>query len=354
MLCGYTPFWDSGSPMKIYENILRGRVKYPQYVNPDAQDLLERLITADLTKRLGNLYGGSQDVKTHPWFAEVTWDRLSRKDIDAPYTPPVKAGAGDASQFDRYPEEVERYGQQGHDEWVQSNAGSPTRTRRLTSLQIWCLVRGLLMRRRRDQPADTSHCQSFRMRWASKQCTTRGVMDLTAPHAKSGCTHDLNAYTVPIWICRETLGIWLLDHERMGPRLDWSVKGSRDKSSSWNPFDGAQTSVAWLELSGLGHKLYFSCGQTTYGSNHQALKSIILRKEFMMDKPNPCFVQEDRQPTHEAVWVPTYLGTVLAHVGQRCGNSLWHSEEPPPPTLPDLTVDLGVLLRSFQFQLHFN
>ncbi|KAI0914476.1 Pkinase-domain-containing protein [Ustulina deusta] len=116
MLCGYTPFWDSGSPMKIYENILRGKVKYPAYVHPDAQDLLERLITPDLTKRLGNLYGGPQDVKDHPWFSEVTWDRLSRKDIDAPYTPPVKAGSGDASQFDRYPEETEKYGQPGNDE----------------------------------------------------------------------------------------------------------------------------------------------------------------------------------------------------------------------------------------------
>ena len=116
MLCGYTPFWDGSSPMKIYENILKGKVRYPQWVNPDAQDLLERLITADLTKRLGNLYGGPSDVKRHPWFAEVTWDRLARKDIDAPYTPPVKAGAGDASQFDRYPEETERYGQPGSDE----------------------------------------------------------------------------------------------------------------------------------------------------------------------------------------------------------------------------------------------
>ncbi|KAL6852060.1 kinase-like domain-containing protein [Trichoderma novae-zelandiae] len=113
MLCGYTPFWDSGSPMRIYENILKGKVKYPAYINPDAQNLLERLITADLTKRLGNLYGGSQDVKNHPWFAEVTWDRLARKDIDAPYTPPVKAGSGDASQFDRYPEDPEKYGGPG-------------------------------------------------------------------------------------------------------------------------------------------------------------------------------------------------------------------------------------------------
>ena len=102
--------------MKIYENILKGRVKYPPYIHPDAQDLLQRLITADLTKRLGNLHGGSKDVMNHSWFSEVTWDRLLRKDIDAPYVPPVKGGQGDASQFDKYPEEQDQYGDRGHDQ----------------------------------------------------------------------------------------------------------------------------------------------------------------------------------------------------------------------------------------------
>ncbi|OJD16252.1 AGC/PKA protein kinase [Blastomyces percursus] len=120
MLCGFTPFWDGGSPMRIYENILKCRVKYPPYMHPDAQDLLSQLITPDLTVRLGNLHGGSQDVKDHPWFAEVTWDRLARKDIDAPYIPPVKGGQGDASQFDRYPEETEAYGGGGDDPYVSS------------------------------------------------------------------------------------------------------------------------------------------------------------------------------------------------------------------------------------------
>ncbi|RDW59758.1 putative cAMP-dependent protein kinase [Coleophoma cylindrospora] len=118
MLCGFTPFWDGGSPMKIYENILKGRVKYPPYIHPDAQDLLQRLITSDLTKRLGNLHGGPEDIKRHQWFAEVTWERLAKKDIDAPYVPPVKGGVGDASQFDKYPEETEAYGQTGKDEYI--------------------------------------------------------------------------------------------------------------------------------------------------------------------------------------------------------------------------------------------
>lgn len=118
MLCGFTPFWDSGSPVKIYENILRGKIKYPPYLHSDVVDLLSQLITADLTKRLGNLHGGSEDVRNHPWFAEVTWDRLARKDIDAPYVPPIRGGQGDASQYDRYPEETEAYGNAGDDPYV--------------------------------------------------------------------------------------------------------------------------------------------------------------------------------------------------------------------------------------------
>ena len=127
--------------MKIYENILKGRVKYPPYIHPDAQDLLQRLITADLTKRLGNLHGGSEDVKNHPWFAEVTWERLAKKDIDAPYVPPVKAGVGDASQFDKYPEETEHYGQKGHDELVPKLPITSTPT---DVMQTWPSFPGLL------------------------------------------------------------------------------------------------------------------------------------------------------------------------------------------------------------------
>ncbi|KAI9373894.1 kinase-like domain-containing protein [Aspergillus egyptiacus] len=115
MLCGFTPFWDQGSPVKIYQNILQGRIKFPPYLHPDVVDLLSRLITSDLTKRLGNLHGGSNDIKNHPWFAEVTWDRLLRKEIDAPYVPPIRGGQGDASQYENYQEETEPYGQPGED-----------------------------------------------------------------------------------------------------------------------------------------------------------------------------------------------------------------------------------------------
>ncbi len=127
--------------MKIYENILKGKVKYPPYIHPDAQDLLQRLITPDLTKRLGNLHGGSKDVMNHAWFAEVTWDRLAKKDIDAPYVPPVQGGVGDASQFDKYPEETEKYGEKAPDPYV---TWPWIITHLLTLLQTRLSLQGLL------------------------------------------------------------------------------------------------------------------------------------------------------------------------------------------------------------------
>ena len=62
MLTGYTPFYDP-TPMKTYENILNGSITYPDYLPPDILDLLQKLIVKDLTQRLGNLQGGSDDVK---------------------------------------------------------------------------------------------------------------------------------------------------------------------------------------------------------------------------------------------------------------------------------------------------
>ncbi|KAH3670264.1 hypothetical protein WICMUC_004917 [Wickerhamomyces mucosus] len=114
MLSGYTPFYDS-SPMKTYENILNGQIIFPDYIHKDALDLLQRLITKNLSERLGNLQNGTEDVKNHLWFSEVVWDRLLSRDIETPYEPPITANTGDTSQFDRYPEEEIDYGIQGPD-----------------------------------------------------------------------------------------------------------------------------------------------------------------------------------------------------------------------------------------------
>ena len=117
MLAGYTPFYDS-TPMKTYEKILSGKVHYPSIMCPEVIDLLKQLITADLTRRLGNLSNGPADIRNHPWFAEVVWQKLLAKDIETPYEPPITAGVGDSSLFDHYPEEQLDYGSTGEDPYA--------------------------------------------------------------------------------------------------------------------------------------------------------------------------------------------------------------------------------------------
>ena len=65
-----------------------------------------------LDNRIINLEAGasvagaaaSEDVKGHSWFIGVDWEALVRKQIQAPFVPPVRH-AGDTSNFEEYPEE---------------------------------------------------------------------------------------------------------------------------------------------------------------------------------------------------------------------------------------------------------
>ncbi|KAI8376632.1 camp-dependent protein kinase 5 [Choanephora cucurbitarum] len=108
MLAGYPPFYDDDH-LKLYEKILHGKIRWPAYFDPQAKDLLKRLLTSDLSRRFGNLKNGANDIKSHPWFQGVDFDRVANRQIRAPYIPQIK-GEGDASHFDRYPETNEQYG----------------------------------------------------------------------------------------------------------------------------------------------------------------------------------------------------------------------------------------------------
>ena len=72
---------------------MAGRVLFPPHVDAIAKDLIkvrdramtaadpQRLLTADLSRRLGNLRGGVADIKRHPWFEGVSWGAVARREI---------------------------------------------------------------------------------------------------------------------------------------------------------------------------------------------------------------------------------------------------------------------------------
>ncbi|KAH9949285.1 kinase-like protein [Amylocystis lapponica] len=118
MLSGLPPFHDpDSSPVELYEKIVKGPscIKWP-VIPPNATDLIFKFMERDPSKRYGNLRHGAGDVFAHPWFYEVDWERLKNREIVAPYLPKI-SGEGDASAFERYPENniAAQYGAQTSD-----------------------------------------------------------------------------------------------------------------------------------------------------------------------------------------------------------------------------------------------
>lgn len=100
MLAGYPPFYDP-NPILIYEKILAGRLVFPEQIDPVSRDLISSLLTADRSRRLGNLRGGADDVKRHPWFSGVDWKALQEGRIRPPIIPYL-GRPGDTSNFSKY------------------------------------------------------------------------------------------------------------------------------------------------------------------------------------------------------------------------------------------------------------
>ena len=85
---------------------MKGRLVFPRNFNNDCKDLVKRLLSREISTRLGNLKGGSDDVKNQKWFNSIDFDQLMSKTLRAPWTPKV-AGTTDTSNFDPYAPEDE-------------------------------------------------------------------------------------------------------------------------------------------------------------------------------------------------------------------------------------------------------
>jgi len=110
MLAGYPPFYDE-DPLGIYQKILEGKIKFPWHFDRHSKDLIKKLLTADLTKRLGNLKGGAEDIKKHKWFNAANptpWETFVNDSLSLqPPIKPVVTSQDDASNFEKYPDSAE-------------------------------------------------------------------------------------------------------------------------------------------------------------------------------------------------------------------------------------------------------
>ncbi|KAL7913535.1 kinase-like domain-containing protein [Trichoderma velutinum] len=104
-LTGYPPFWHQ-NPIEIYKQIVEKPVVFPQEptISDEAQDIIKSFCTIDRSRRLGNISGGADRVKAHPFFNGVNWDDMLSRRHRGPIIPPLRY-PGDDQCFDQYPEE---------------------------------------------------------------------------------------------------------------------------------------------------------------------------------------------------------------------------------------------------------
>ncbi|PON60717.1 cGMP-dependent kinase [Trema orientale] len=79
LIVGIPPF-NAEHPQTIFDNILNRKIPWPRVpeeMSPEAQDLIDRLLTEDPDQRLGA--GGASEVKQHVFFKDINWDTLARQ-----------------------------------------------------------------------------------------------------------------------------------------------------------------------------------------------------------------------------------------------------------------------------------
>ncbi|KAJ3018805.1 hypothetical protein HKX48_002622 [Thoreauomyces humboldtii] len=96
MLTGLPPFYDENTN-DMYKKILSQELTFPDDVSPVAKDLLKQLLDREPTKRLG--HSGADEIKRHPFFADINWSRLLSRKYPPPFRPNVTS-ATDTSNFD--------------------------------------------------------------------------------------------------------------------------------------------------------------------------------------------------------------------------------------------------------------
>jgi len=84
-LTGVPPF-NADTPEDIFDRILRHDLIWPEEMEPEARDIIDKLLNPDASQRLG--HNGADEVKAHPFFAGINWDTLlqeNREDIFVPH-----------------------------------------------------------------------------------------------------------------------------------------------------------------------------------------------------------------------------------------------------------------------------
>lgn len=89
MLTGNPPFQHKND-QKLREKILKDKIKLPAFLTAEAHSIIKALLNRDPKKRLGSGPKGATEIKQHPFFKSVRWDKLYNRESRPPYRPEIK------------------------------------------------------------------------------------------------------------------------------------------------------------------------------------------------------------------------------------------------------------------------
>lgn len=103
MLCGLPPFYDT-NVQKMYQKILTAPLRFPRpevnrQVSHAAKEFIKDILERNVATRLGST-SDAIEIRKHEFFAPLDWDRVSRKEYEPEFRPPVIGDASTASNFD--------------------------------------------------------------------------------------------------------------------------------------------------------------------------------------------------------------------------------------------------------------
>jgi len=93
MLTGLPPFYSANTNV-MYQKILSSELRFPPEMSGDCRSFLSGLLERDPSKRMDG-----EAVMKHPWLSSIDWDKLYKKEILAPWKPPVSSES-DTTQID--------------------------------------------------------------------------------------------------------------------------------------------------------------------------------------------------------------------------------------------------------------
>ncbi|OJK02903.1 hypothetical protein ASPACDRAFT_50368 [Aspergillus aculeatus ATCC 16872] len=98
MCCGWSPFYAEDT-QQMYKNIAFGKVRFPRdALSTEGRNFVKGLLNRNPKHRLG-AKGDAKELMAHPFFDDVDWKALGRKEVIPPFKPVLKSDT-DTSNFD--------------------------------------------------------------------------------------------------------------------------------------------------------------------------------------------------------------------------------------------------------------